>query len=96
MLNLNHIQTLKKIKNGKVVCIDKKHKDLDYLYELGYIEITVVDKPGDYFAHPYLTEKGKAKLFEIRMRLFEIWLPVVIANTIAIISLVIAIIALSK
>ena len=88
MLNFNHIQTLKKIKNGKVVCIDKKHKDLDYLYELGYIEITVVDKPGDYFAHPYLTE--------IRMRLFEIWLPVVIANTIAIISLVIAIIALSK
>lgn len=90
MLNLRHIRILKKIKRNKEVRTIKRHKDLDYLYELGYIEITVVDKPDDYFAQPYITEKGKAKLYEIRTRLIEIWIPAIVANTIAIVSLIIA------
>lgn len=96
MLSRQHIRLLKRIKKGKVIRSAKPNKDLDYLYEHGYIEILECDKPGDYFAQPYLTEKGKARLYEEKRKFIEIWLPVAISNLIAFAALIISIISLSK
>lgn len=79
MLNFNHIRTLKRIKRNKEIRCERPNKDLDYLYENGYIEMTVCDKPGDYFAQPYLTEKGKAKLYDITMQTVHKWVPIAIS-----------------
>jgi len=57
--------------------------------------LTKCDKPGDYFAQPYLTEKGKARLHEEKRRRLEFWLPVIVSNLIAVAALIISIIALS-
>lgn len=96
MLSRQHIQTLKRIDINKEIRSSKPNKDLDYLFENGYIEMTVCDKPDDYYAQPYLTEKGKAVLDERKRRFIEIWIPVVISNLIAFVALVIAIISLTK
>lgn len=92
----SYIYTLKRIAKNKVVRDSKPNKDLDYLYELGYIGMTEIDKPNDYYAQPYLTEKGKAFLYERKQKLIEVWVPVAISNLIAIAALVISIIALLK
>lgn len=92
----SYIHTLKRIAKNKEIRDSKPNKDLDYLYELGYIEMTVVDKPNDYYAQPYLTEKGKAFLYERKLNRIEVWLPVAISNLIALVALVISIIALLK
>lgn len=96
MLHPHHIRLLKKIGKNKEVRTAKINKDLDYLYERGYIEITVCDKPGDYYAQPYLTDKGKARLYEEKRRFREVWLPVVFSNLLSLAALVISIIALRK
>lgn len=96
MLSSRHIRLLKMIDKSKVIRTAKPNKDLDYLYDNGYIEITVCDKPGDYFAKPYLTEKGVARLYEQKRKFIEVWLPVAISNLIAFSALVISIIALLK
>lgn len=62
MLSNAHIKLLKKIKKGEIIRDERSNKDLDYLCKQGYIELTVYDKPDDYFSKPYLTEKGKARL----------------------------------
>lgn len=96
MSKRTHIQTLKRIAKNKEIRDSKPNKDLDYLHELGFIEMTVVDKPNDYYAQPYLTEKGKAFLYERKQKLIEIWMPVAISNLIALAALIISIIALLK
>ncbi len=96
MLHHNHVRTLKRIKRNKEIRDRKPNKDLDYLYENGYIEMTVCDKPGDYFAQPYLTEKGKARIYEQKRKFIEVWLPVAISTLLSIAALVISIIALLK
>ena len=96
MLHPHHIHLLKKVKRNKEVRSAKPNKDLDYLYENGYIEITVCDKPGDYYAQPYLTEKGKARLYEEKRKFREVWLPVVISSLLSLAALVISIISLLK
>ena len=96
MLHPHHIRLLKKVKRNREVRSAKPNKDLDYLYENGYIEITVCDKPGDYYAQPYLTEKGKARLYEEKRKFKEVWLPVVISSLISLAALVISIISLLK
>ncbi len=96
MLHPSHIRLLKKIKRNKIVRSHKNHKDIDYLYDKKYIEITVCDKPDDYFAQPYITEKGKARLYEEYRKFVEVWLPVAISTILSIIASVISIIALLK
>ena len=96
MLHPSHIRTLKKIKKNKDVRSSKSHKDLDYLYDKGYVEMIVCDKPGDYFAQPYLSEKGKARLYEEKRKFIEVWLPVAISSLLSVGALVISIIALLK
>jgi len=96
MSESTHINTLKRIAKNKEIRDSKPNKDLDYLCELGYIEMTEVDKPNDYYAQPYLTEKGKAFLYERKLKLIEVWVPVAISNLIALVALVISIIALLK
>ena len=96
MLDPKQLKTLKKIKKNKIVRDSKPNKDLDYLYENGYIELTVYNNPKDYFAQPYITEKGKARLYEERRKFIEVWLPVGISNFIALGALIISIIALLK
>ena len=96
MLHPQHVRLLKRINKSKVIRTAKPNKDLDYLYENGYIELTVYDKPGDYFAQPLLTEKGKARLYEEKRKFVELWLPVAISNLIAFSALVISVIALLK
>lgn len=95
MLHPKHFRTLKKIEKNKDIRSSKPNEDLDYFYENGYIGITKCDKPGDYFAQPYLTEKGKARLHEEKRRCLEFWLPVIVSNLIAVAALIISIIALS-
>ena len=96
MLSPNHIRTLKKIRKRKDIRTSKHNRDLDYLYENGYIEITVYDKPDDYFAQPYLTEKGKARLYEEKRKFIEVWLPVAISNLLSVFAIIISIIALAR
>lgn len=96
MLHPHHIHTLKRIKKIKEIRSTKPNKDLDYLYEKGYIEMTVYDKPDDYFAQPYLTEKGKARLYEEKRKFIEVWLPVAISSLLSVAALIISIIALLK
>ena len=96
MLHLSHIRTLARISKNKEVRSSKPNKDLDYLQKRGYIEVTMCDKPDDFFAQPYLTEKGKARLYEERKKFVEVWLPVAISNLIAVSALIISIIALSR
>ena len=96
MLSNKHIRALKRINKNKVIRVDKNNKDLDYLFTEGLIEIIVCDKPGDYYAQPYLTEKGKAKLDEHRRQRQEVWIPVAISNILALVAVVISIIALLK
>ena len=72
------------------------NKDLDYLCEKGYVEITVYDKPDDYFAQPHLTEKGKARLYEEKRRAVEVWIPVFISTLLSIAAIIISIISLTK
>lgn len=96
MLSKNHIRLLKKISKNKVIRTDKNNKDLDYLLEKEYIKITVADKPGDYFAQPYLTEKGEARLYKERKGLTEFWVPLIISNVIATAALITSIISLLK
>ena len=96
MLSPAHIRTLKRIKKNKEIRTTKPHEDLDYLCEKGYIGITKVDKPNDYYAHPYLTEKGEARLYEHKRKVIEVWLPVAISTLLALAALVISIIALTK
>lgn len=79
MLAPHHIRLLKNIKKRKVVRTVKINKDLDYLFENGYIEMTVYNSTDDYCAHPYLTEKGKAKLHTIRKQTAEKWIPIIIS-----------------
>lgn len=62
MLSSKHIRTLTKIERGKEIRDTKLNGDLEYLRKIGYIEMTVCDKKDDYFAMPYLTEMGMAKL----------------------------------
>ena len=96
MLDFTHIRTLKRIKKNKEIRGTKPNKDLDYLYENGYIEMTVVDKPNDYYAQPYLTEKGKARLYAERKRTLEKWLPIIISLIALIKSFLTEIIWLAK
>lgn len=96
MLSYSHIRLLKRIKRNMVVQSTKPNKDLDYLLGNGYIEETICDKPNDYYAQPYLTEKGKARLYEQKRKFIEIWIPVVISNLLAFSALIISIIALMK
>ena len=96
MLKPAHIRTLKRIKKGKEIRTTKPHEDLDYLYEKGYIKIAIVDKPNDYYAQPYLTELGEARLYEHKRKIIEVWVPVAISNAIAVGALIISIIALTK
>ena len=96
MLGLYHIRILKRIRKNKEIRSAKPNKDLDYLYDNGYIEMTIYDKPGDYFAQPYLTEKGKARLYEEKRKFIEVWLPVAISSLLSLAALVISIIALLK
>ena len=79
MLSSNHIRLLKNIAKGKEIREKKPNKDLDYLFNEGCIEITFCDKPDDYFILPYLTEKGKARLFEERKHNTEKWFPIIIS-----------------
>lgn len=79
MLSKYHTRLLKKIAKKKIVRTEKRHRDLDYLYSQGYIEITTVDKPDDYFAQPYLTEKGKARLKVERDNFISAKIPVAIS-----------------
>ena len=62
MLSSKHIRTLTKIEKGKEIRDTKLNRDLEYLRKIGYIEMTVCDKKDDYFAMPYLTEMGMARL----------------------------------
>ena len=78
-LSRTHIRLLTQIKKDKVIRVSKPNKDLDYLYELGYIEITQCDKPNDYYAQPYLTEKGMARLDAERRYTLEKWIPIIIS-----------------
>lgn len=96
MLHPQHVRLLKKIKRNKVIRIGEPNKDLDYLYENGYIEMIRYDKPGDFFLQPYLTEKGKARLYEEKRKFVEIWLPVAISTLLSVAALIISIIALLK
>ena len=96
MLGYTHIRILKRIAKNIEIRGSKPNKDLDYLYNLGLIEITEVDKPNDYYAQPYLTEKGRAFLDERKRKLIEVWVPVAISSLLAIAALVISIIALLK
>ena len=96
MLHPSHVKLLKKIENHKIVRCERNHKDLDYLYEQGYIEMTICDKPGDYFAQPYITEKGKARLYDEYRKFVEVWLPVAISTLLSVAALTISIIALMK
>jgi hypothetical protein len=96
MLHPHHIRLLKRTSKNKEIRSAKPNKDLDYLYDNGYIEMTVCDKPGDYFAQPYLTEKGKARLYEEKRKFIEVWLPVAISSLLSLAALVISIIALMK
>lgn len=96
MLHPRHIRLLKKIKKNKVIRNKKPNKDIDYLYESGYIEVTEYDKPEDLFIQPHLTERGLARLYEEKRKFIEVWLPVTISNLIAFVALIISIIALSK
>ena len=96
MLSRNHIHILKRVKKHKEIRSEKHHKDLDYLYKQGYIEMTVYDTEGEYFSQPYLTELGEARLYENRRKFIEVWLPVAISNLIAVCALVISIVALLK
>lgn len=96
MLYPRHIRILKRAKKHKEIRTTKPNKDLDYLYEKGYIEINICDKPGDYFAQPYLTELGKARLYEEKRKLIEVWLPVAISTVISLCALIISVIALMK
>ncbi|MBR2474809.1 MAG: hypothetical protein IKB51_07285 [Clostridia bacterium] len=96
MLHPYHIRLLKAISKNKVIRISKPNKDLDHLLVNGYIEMTVCDNPNDYFAQPYLTEKGKARLYEEKRKFIDLWLPVTISSVLSIAALVISIIALLK
>ena len=96
MLAYEHTRLLKRIKKNKIIRTTKPNKDLDYLLELGYIAITSYDKPGDYYAQPYLTEKGKAALDEFLWRKREIWIPVSISSFLSLVAIIISIIALLK
>lgn len=96
MLGPYHIRILKRIRKNKEIRSAKPNKDLDYLYDNGYVEMTIYDKPGDYFAQPYLTEKGKARLYEEKRKFIEVWLPVAISSLLSLAALVISIIALLK
>ena len=96
MLAPHHTRLLKKIKKRKVIRTVKANKDLDYLYENGYIEMPVYDKPGDYYVQPYLTEKGKAKLHATKKQTAEKWIPIVISLIALIKSFMPEIILLTK
>jgi hypothetical protein len=58
--------------------------------------MTVCDKLGDYYAQPFLSEKGEARLYEERRKFIEVWLPVAISTLLSLAALVISIIALLK
>lgn len=79
MISNKHIRLLRKISKGKVVRTRKQNPDLNYLYNQGYIGITSVDKPDDYFAQPYLTEKGKARLYQEREKFVISKVPIIIS-----------------
>ena len=64
-LDRHHIRLLKKISRTDVVRTDKYDiKDIEYLRSEGLVSVSSVDKPGDFFYQPFITEKGKAVLWE--------------------------------
>ena len=96
MLARSHAKLMKAIQKNKVIRISKPNKDLDYLYDQKYIEITECDKPDDYYAQPYLTEKGKARLEIEYQNKFRFWTPIIISNLFAVGALIVSIVSLLK
>ena len=96
MLSYQHTKLLKKIKKNKVIRNSKPNKDLDYLCENGLIEMIECDKPNDFYAEPYITEKGKAELDEQRRWSFALWFPIAISALFSLPAFIISIMSLLK
>lgn len=79
MISNSYRKLLSKIEKGKVIRESLSNKDLDYLYDLGYIEMIVYSNPNDPFVQPYLTDHGKAYLEEYRRQRRRFLYPTVIA-----------------
>lgn len=71
MLGKENRKLLAQIEKGKVIRSCLENKDLDYLYELKLIEMTIYPEPTDPFVQPYLTDYGKAYLEEYRRQRFH-------------------------
>lgn len=92
MLSKQHTRLLKAISKNRIIRVEKKNPDIDYLQELGFIGCTVCDHPNDYFLQPYITEKGKAQLDTIARENRRWRIPVILS----VVSLIIALTALLK
>lgn len=90
MLSKEYRKLLIQIKKGKVIRTCLENKDLDYLYDLKYIEMITVPNPDDPFVQPYLTDKGKAYLEEYR----KTRINNILSMGIAIVGVIAAILAL--
>lgn len=90
MLSSTQLKLLKLISKKQILRIDKNNEDLDYLYSLGYIEMTQVDKPGDYYCEPYIVERGKSAFYEERQNRFDR----IFTRTLSVIALLLSLISL--
>jgi hypothetical protein len=90
VLSNTQLKLLKSISNRKIIRIDKNNEDLDYLYSLGYIEMTQVDKPGDYYCEPYIIERGRSALYEERQNRFDR----IFTRTVSVIALLLSLFSL--
>lgn len=90
MLSRTQRKLLKEISQKKIVRVEKHNADLDYLYSLGYIEMTQVDKPGDYYCEPYIIERGRSALYEERQNRFDR----IFTRTVSVIALLLSLFSL--
>lgn len=88
MLSKQHIKLLISIDKHRVIRETAENKDLDYLYEQGYIELQEYHSETEDFAQPYLTEKGKARLDQYRREIARFWIPTAISVAAFIVSIV--------
>ena len=86
MLSKEHRKLLIQIEKGKVIRSCLENKDLDYLYDLKLIEMTIYPEPTDPFVLPYLTEHGKAYLENYRTEKRRHITNIVISILIAVIT----------
>ena len=66
-ISRKQLKLLNRISKGSVIRTDVlSTEDIEYLRTNELVSVTKYEKPGDYYYHPKITEKGKAFLYEKR------------------------------